>query len=129
METALPYKIDAQRRVCIKKDLIELSHWIDTIESINWELDHLKLIEKQLLKNSAIEMNLQGLRRKNSLLMGMLCKYEQELNTEYEYGKREYDTTRAKEHEKKRDIYSALIQEFRQLKKVTYYNLSKYQRK
>ncbi|GGX06599.1 hypothetical protein [Aquimarina muelleri] len=128
METDLPYKIDTQRRLCIKKDLIELSQWIDMLSTINDELDLLKIIEKQLLKTSRIEANLQALRRKNTLIMGVLCKYEQELNKEYEYGKREYDIIRAKEHEKKRDIYSVLIQEFFQLKKMIYHNLSKYQR-
>jgi hypothetical protein len=60
--------------------------------------------------------------------MGMLCKYEQELNTEYEYGKKEYNVIRANEHEKKRNVHSAFIQEFTQLKKRIYEKLSKYQR-
>jgi len=129
LETVLPYKIDVQRRLCIRKDLIELSQWIDILSNVNEELGYLKLIENQLLKNNSIEGNLQGMRRKNTLLMGMLCKYEQELNTEYEYGKREYDLTRAKEHEKKREIHSMFIQEFNQLKKEIYHKLSKYQRR
>jgi len=123
------YKIDAHRRLCIKKDLIELSQWIDTLSSINTEIDSLKQIETQLLKEYAIKINLQGLRRKNTLLMGMLCKYEQELNTEYEYGKKEYNVIRAKEHEKKREVYITFIQEFTQLKKEIYHRLSKYLRR
>lgn len=129
MEIELTYKTDAHRRLCIKKDLIELSHWIDTLSTINVEIGYLKLIENQLLKDHSIEVNLQGLRRKNTLLMGMLCKYEQELKTEYEYGKKEYNVTRAKEHEKKRDAHAAFIQEFTQLKKGIYHKLSKYQRR
>ena len=129
METELPYKTDAQRRLCIKKDLIELSQWIDVLSNVNTEIGYLKLIGNQLLKDYNTEMNLQGLRRKNTLLMGMLCKYEQELNTEYEYGKKEYNVTRAKEHEKKRDAHIAFIQEFTQLKKGIYHKLSKYQRR
>ena len=129
METELSYKTDAQRRLCIKKDLIELSQWIDTLSNINEEVSSLKLIEKQLLKDSILEMKLQGLRRKNTLVMGMLCKYEQELKTEYDYGKKEYNVTRAKEHEKKRDVHAAFIQEFTQLRKGIYLKLSKYQRR
>jgi hypothetical protein len=129
LKIALPYLIDAHRKLCIKKDLIELSQWIDSLSSLNTELEQLKLIEKQLLKNSTIETNLLGLRRKNTLVMGMLCKYEQVLNTEFEYGEIEYDVLRAKEHEKKRDVYITVGQEFIQLKKSIYHNLLKYQRR
>lgn len=125
METALSYKADVQRKLCIRKDLIEMSQWIDILSNINEELDYLKLIEKQLLKNNSIDVSLQALRRKNTLLMGMLCKYEQELNTEHEYGKSEYNLTRAKEHEKKRDVHSRFIQEFNQIKKGIYDKLVK----
>ena len=129
MEITLSYKIDAHRILCIKKDLIELSQWIETLESINSELDYLKLIEQQLIKRGSIQINLQGLRRKNTLVMGSFCQYEQELIKELEYGKREYDLARAKEHEKKRDHYSVLINEFRDLKKIIYVYLSKYHRR
>jgi len=125
LETALSYKADVQRKLCIRKDLIEMSQWIDILSNINEELDYLKLIEKQLLKNNSIDVSLQALRRKNTLLMGMLCKYEQELNTEHEYGKSEYNLTRAKEHEKKRDVHSRFIQEFNQIKKGIYDKLVK----
>jgi len=129
LETALTYKTDYQRRLCIKKDLIELSQWIDVLTALNNELDQLKRIDKQFLRSGRIEADLQGLRRKNTLLMGTLCKYEQELTSEYEYGKREYDVARAKEHEKKRDLYSVVILEFRKLKTQIYDDLLKYQRK
>ncbi|RDK89168.1 hypothetical protein [Marinirhabdus gelatinilytica] len=129
MEIELPFKIDAHRRLCIKKDLIALSHWMDAITAINTEIDYLKIIEQQLIKEYDVEVTLQALRRKNTLLLAMLCKYEQELNTEYEYGKREYNVSRAKEHEKKRDTHIAFIQEFTQFKKGIYHKLSKYQRR
>lgn len=129
MEIDLPYKIDAHRRLCIKKDLIELGQWIDRLSNINIEFNYLKLIEKQLIKDSRIEMDVLSLRRKNTLLMGLLCKYEQELKTEYEYGKIEYDLTRAKVHEKKRAVHAAFIQEFAQLKNGIYQKLSKFRLK
>lgn len=129
MEIELPYLVNSHRRLSIKKDLIELSHWIDMLTNNNTEIGYLKLIGKQLIKEYSVEANLQGLRRKNILLMGVLCKYEQELRIEYEYGKREYNVTRAKEHEKKRDAHSAFTQEFTQFKKGIYQKLSKYQRR
>ena len=129
MATELTYKIDAQRKLCIKKDLIELCQWIDSLSEINNELTQLKLIEKQLLKNGTIEITLLGVRRKNTLVMATLCKYEQELNSEYKYGKSAYNVTRAKEHERKRDVYTALMQDFHQLKKTIYQVLITYQRR
>tara|TARA_R110002012_G_scaffold6480_7_gene29972 strand:+ start:52071 stop:52418 length:348 start_codon:yes stop_codon:yes gene_type:complete len=112
----------------IEKDLIELSQWIDAIESINLEIDYLQLIEKRLIKNSTLSAMLQGFRRKNTLVMASLCKYEQELKREYEYSERTYDVVRAKEHEGRRDLYSNLMIEFKQLRKVIYIALSKYKR-
>ncbi|MCM4155722.1 hypothetical protein [Gramella sp. AN32] len=129
MEIGVPYRIECNRRLCIRKDLIELSQWIDTLSILNSELEQLRLIDKQLLKNSSIENNILGLRRKNTLVLATLCRYEQELNTEFEYGKREYDVSRAKEHENKRDSYIDLMENFHQLRKSIYKILSTYQRK
>ena len=128
MEIDLSYREDIHRRLCIKKDLIELTQWIDTLTVLNDELSQLKLIEKQLLKDRDIESALMGIRRKNTLIMGTLCKYEQELDSEYEFGKRIYDVTRAKEHEKKRVIYAELMQDFYQLRKAIYRLLTAYNR-
>ncbi|EMY80534.1 hypothetical protein pgond44_11136 [Psychroflexus gondwanensis ACAM 44] len=128
MEIDLSYREDIHRRLCIKKDLIELTQWIDTLTVLNDKLSQLKLIEKQLLKDRDIESALMGIRRKNTLVMGTLCKYEQELDNEYEFGKRIYDVTRAKEHEKKRVIYTELMQNFYQLRKAIYRLLTAYKR-
>lgn len=129
MKTALHHKLDDYRRLFIKKDLIELSSWITTVERINDELQHLKLIESQLIKNSAFRNILIGFRRKNTLVMGLLCKYEQALKKELEFGNQEYNVTRAKEHEKYRERYVNLITEFRHLKNIAYHNLAKYRRR
>jgi hypothetical protein len=128
LEIDLSYREDIHRRLCIKKDLIELTQWIDTLTVLNDELSQLKLIEEQLLKDRDIESALMGIRRKNTLIMGTLCKYEQELDNEYEFGKRIYDVTRAKEHEKKRVIYTELMQDFYQLRKAIYRLLTAYKR-
>lgn len=128
MENELLYKIDAHRRLCIKKDLIELNMWIDTLTILNTELSQLLVIEKQLLQNITIETTLLGVRRKNTLVLAALCKYEQGLNSEYEYGKVIYDVKRAKEHEKKRDSYTELMHDFYALRKSVYTMLSTYKR-
>lgn len=123
MEIKLHHKIESHRKLCVKKDLIELSQWIDALSFINVEIGCLRQMQKQFLNDFNIDRALLALRRKNTLLMGLLCKYDQELNTEYSFGKNEYNLLRAKEHEKKRDSYSVFVVEFNQFKKLIYKKL------
>jgi len=129
LESVLPHNIDAHRRLCIRKDLIEVSQWIDMLTHFNAEIEQLKTIEKQLLKNSKIETTILGIRRKNTLVVAALCKYEKELTTELEYGTIEYTIPRAKQHEKKRNVFMMMIQEHDQLKSSIYNNLLMYKRR
>ncbi|WP_254073651.1 hypothetical protein [Cellulophaga sp. HaHaR_3_176] len=122
------YKIDMHRRLCIEKDLNEASTWISTLESFNNELDHLSVIEKQLIKNASLSHSILAIRRKNILNMASLCKYEQELKTEYEYGKVEYNAVRSKYHEKKRQNYLELVKEQIVFKNQIYSFLKKFKR-
>ena len=61
--------------------------------------------------------------------MATLCKYEQELKTEYEYGKVEYDLNRLKVHEQRREHYLKLVEECNTFKNQFYMLVRKYQRK
>lgn len=129
MSTISAYKIDVHRRLCIKKDLNELNLWTTMLEDFNIELDHFAIIEKQLVKVISVAQNIQAIRRKIVLTMANLCKYEQELKTEYEYGKTEYDATRLKVHEHKRETYLKLVEEHQKFKIQFYTILKKYQRR
>ncbi|KAA3624423.1 MAG: hypothetical protein DWP94_03670 [Flavobacterium sp.] len=129
MEVERTYRTDEHRRLCIKKDLIELGGWINTLERVNEEINYLNIIDKQLVKDSKIGYNLQAIRRKNTLMMGLLCSYEKELNTEYEYGKLRYDLSRAKLHEKKRERLDSFVLEFIELRKAIYHKLSLFHRR
>ena len=129
MSAALTHKLDLQRRLFIKKDLEELGLWLNTLESFNHEIDSFSVIEKQLMRNHSIVKLIQGLRRNNVLCMAMLCKYNQELKNEYEYGKTEYDLPRAKIHKKKREQYLQFVQEFNNFKNHFYKLLMRFQRK
>jgi hypothetical protein len=129
LNTVLTHKLDTQRKLFIKKDLDELSLWLNTLESFNNELDYFSIIEKQLIRNQSILKLIQGLRRKNVLCMAMLCKYNQELKNEHEYGKTEYDLSKAKMHEKKREEHLQFIQEFNNFKNHFYKLLMKYKLK
>ncbi|WP_178989290.1 hypothetical protein [Winogradskyella schleiferi] len=127
MSTIFEYKIDVHRRLCIKKDLSELKLWTTMLEDFNTELDYFGIIEKQLVKMISVSQTIQAIRRKIVLTMANLYKYEQELKTEYEYGKVEYDANRLKVHEHKRHIYLKLVEEHQRFKIEFYTILKKYQ--
>ncbi len=129
MNSTLSQKIETQRQLCIKKDLNELNLWISTLEELNNELNYFNVIEKQLVKKGSVSNSIQGLRRKNVLIMATFCKYDQALKNEYEYGKTEYNALRANIHENKRAQYVQLVKEFNTLKKHIYQILIKYHRK
>ena len=129
MSTALANRIEFHRRLFIQKDLRELYFWIDNLENFNSELDDFKIIEKQLIQHILMASNIQAMRRKNILNMATLCKYEQELKKEYEYGKVDYDANRAKVHELKRANYNKLLDEYRLFKSQFYAALKRLQRK
>lgn len=128
MTSISQHKIDVHRRLCIQKDFNELNSWINALEFFNSELDHFSVIEKQLIKKPSVSGAIQAIRRKNVLSMANLCKYEQELKTEYEYGKVEYDYSRLKLHEQKRAIYNKLFEDYNAFKNQFYLIVRKYQR-
>ena len=128
MNTVLSHQFNQQRKLCIQKDLNELNLWINTLEFFNNELDHFSVIEKQLIKKVSVSSTIQAIRRKNVLNMAILCKYEQELKTEYQYGKTEYDLNRLRFHEQKRISYMKLVDECNTFKNKFYLSLRKYRR-
>jgi hypothetical protein len=99
------------------------------LEGINIELDHFLAIEKQLVKMASVSTKIQAMRRKIVLNMASLCKYEQELKTEFEYGKTEYNATRLKVHDQKLDNFTILIKECNEFKNQFYILVRKFQRK
>ena len=126
MSSISAYKIDVHRRLCIKKDVNELNLWMSMLEDFNTVLDHLKTIEKQLIKNSSVSNSIKAFRRKNILMMASICKYEQELKTEYEYGKTEYNDLRSKYHEQRRQNYLYFLNEQSIFKNQVYTQLKRY---
>ncbi|WP_369994518.1 hypothetical protein [Winogradskyella sp.] len=128
MKTSSIHKIDTHRRLCISKDLKELELWMHSLESFNHDLDHFSCLEKHLIKNSSISNEIKAMRRKNILTMASLCKYEQELKTEYEYGKTEYNEVRLKYHLQKRENYLKLKEEYSTFKNKVFNMLKKFRR-
>lgn len=129
MDPISSYKINVHRRLCLQKDFNELHSWMTALEAFNSELEQLSVIEKQLIKSLSVSNTMLSIRRKNVLLMASLCKYEQELKTEYEYGKADYDENRLKTHEQKRISYMKFIEECNCFRHQVYSTLRKYHRK
>ncbi len=128
MSTILNYKTNGHRQLCVQKDINELQTWISALEAFNEELQHILIIEKQLIKNASVSSTVLSIRRKNVLIMANLCKYEQELKTDYEYGTVEYDANRLKIHEQKRVNYVKLIEDCNNFRTKIYVLIRKYQR-
>lgn len=126
MSTISAYKIDEHRRLCLKKDLNEINLWTTMLEDFNTELDHLNIIEKQLIKNSSVSNAIKAMRRKNILNMASICKYEQEIKTEYEYGKGEYNEIRLKYHKQRQQNYFQFLEEIKLFKNQIYKLLKRY---
>ena len=128
VNSEMQFKTDKTRRLFIKKDILEISQWIEDLEFKNTEINAFSLLNRQLVKSEKIQKFLLEFRRKNTLIMGVLCKYEQSLRQELEFGKNEYDINRAKLHEKKRIEYLSLVKEYRALKTEIYKHLTHYKR-
>lgn len=122
------HKIDDHRRLCIHKDIRELDIWIQSLEAFIEELNHYKCIEKQIIKSTSIADSIRAIQRKTVLMIASLCKYEQELKIEYEYGKGEYDSTRSKFHVQRQQSYSYLLKEQHVFKSQIYTLLKHYKR-
>ena len=128
VNSQMQFKADKTRRLFIKKDILEMSQWIDDLEFKNTEINAFSLLNRQLVKSEKIQKLIVDFRRRNTLIMGVLCKYEQNLRQELEFGKNEYDINRAKLHEKKRVEYLILVKEYRALKTEIYRHLTHYKR-
>ncbi len=128
MVTNNSVKLETYRVLCLKKDLVELNYWMEMVEAINAEISEMIYIEQHLIKNSNMQNSLSSIRRKNTLVMGKFCQYEVNLKKEINYSQQAYDLTRAKEHEKKRDLFYDLIAGFRKNKHLFYQQLKRMRR-
>ncbi|WP_425075668.1 hypothetical protein [Psychroserpens sp. S379A] len=128
MSTNTVHKIDTHRRLCILKDLRELELWLQSLEGFSEDLNHFKIIDNQIVKNDLVSKKIKALQRKTVLMIASLCKYEQELKTEYEYGKVEYNTLRLKIHVQRQQNYLLLLKEQQEFKVLIFTQLRRFKR-
>ncbi|HEA29392.1 MAG TPA: hypothetical protein ENH91_05270 [Leeuwenhoekiella sp.] len=85
-----------------QRDMAEADDWIEGLEGLNHELGMLLLIEKHVLRDDRIRYDLLAWRRANTLTVADLCKYQQNIKTEMEYGHGGHHIAWVKTHEKYR---------------------------
>lgn len=122
-------EFETKRRLLLQKDFLELQEWINTVEYVHEELNYFSIMEKQIIINSSLATNILGFRRKNTLVLSALCKYDQQLKNELEYGKTDYDHIRSKEHEKQQTYFKNHITDYRKLKKSIFTLILRFKRK
>ena len=110
----------------LKKDIKELGNWLHAMESLNMELDVLRLVNNKLIKKERFLKRLVELRRKTTLNMVVFGEYGKFIKNEMAHGKVEYDAVRAKTHEKYRKLYLDIMKEFKILKERYYFYVLKY---
>ncbi len=110
------YHHEADSRIVLKKDKAELNDWTDNLEFISEELEYFTEIEDRLLNDSNVYLQLQGIRRENTLISGTIYRYETSLRNAAECDNMACDSYYLHNHEKHRGLYREHLQKYRALK-------------
>lgn len=97
--------------------------WELFLEDINEELGDLLKLEKLMINDLKLAGNLQGMRREVILCTAGLCKFEQDLKKELEYGKSEYGDQHINLYERHRRRYLRIFEKYLLLKKSVHKRL------
>lgn len=114
---------DADDRIMLKKDKVELGHWTKSLEYIQEELGLLLALEDRFLNDSALHVELLALQRENTLKSGMLYRYENAMQNAWECDDLACDTYYLNTHEKHRGLYMEHLKKYRQVKVVVFSKL------
>lgn len=115
-DTKLFYTHEPDSRIAIKKDKAEVNNWTDDLEYINEELDYLLDIEDRMLNNRRLYQQLHEIRRENVLKLGILRRYENNMQNAMECDTTECDAFYLRNHEKNRGLYGEHLKKYRFLK-------------
>ncbi len=110
------YPHEPDSRIAIKKDKAEVNNWIDDLDYINDELDYLLDIEDCMLNNRGLYQQLHAIRRENMLKLGILRRYESNMQNAMECDTTECDAFYLSNHEKNRNLYVDHVKKYRFLK-------------
>ncbi|RIV49968.1 hypothetical protein D2V93_11690 [Flagellimonas taeanensis] len=107
---------EADDRIMLKKDKVEVGHWAESLEHIDEEIRMLLALEDRFLNDSALHVELLALQRENTLKSGMLYRYENAMRNAWECDDMACDTYYLNKHEKHRELYMEHLKSYRKLK-------------
>ena len=110
------YPNESDKRIMVKKDKLEINNWTDELEFLNKEIEFYLDIEDSIIQSSKLYQELHHIRRENALMLAALYKYDNTVSKAIECDTIACDAYYLNHHEKKRDGYLALIQNYRNLK-------------
>ncbi len=102
--------------ISIKKDMAEVTNWFDDLDYINEEIDYLLDIEDRMLNNRRLYQQLHEIRRENIMKLGILRRYENNMQNAMECDTTACDAFYLSNHEKNRNLYTNHVKEYRLLK-------------
>lgn len=126
MNEKLFYDHEADSIIMMKKDKAEIENWISDLEFMNNEIEYLMKIEHKILNNASIRENLLTVRRENTLVLGVLYKYEANQRNVIECDNMKCNAFYLNSHEKSRNSYLKHIQRYRELKLFVLSKISNY---
>jgi hypothetical protein len=115
-DTRLFYSHEPDSKIKIKKDKAEVNNWTDDLEYINEELEYLLNIEDVMLNDRELYQQLHIIRRENMLRLGMLYRYDANMQKAMECDTTECDAFYLHNHEKNRNLYVDHLKKYRCLK-------------
>ncbi|MEE1964407.1 hypothetical protein V1387_17080 [Allomuricauda taeanensis] len=107
---------EADDRIMLKKDKVEVGHWAESLEHIDEEIRMLLALEDRFLNDSALHVELLALQRENTLKSGMLYRYENAMRNAWECDDMACDSYYLNKHEKHRELYMEHLKSYRKLK-------------
>lgn len=125
MKATLFYNHESDSRIMRKKDKIELSIWMEHLEYIGEELTYLHEVENRILHDHPLFLQLQQVRRENTLKSAQLYRYELSMRNSLECDDLDCDAYYLHNHERHRVIYMEFVRNFRALKKIVFARLLK----
>lgn len=126
MITKVFYDHDADSIIMMKKDKAEIENWISDLEFTNNEIEYFLKIEFKILNNTGIKENLLTVRRENTLILGILYKYEANHKKVIECDDMRCNAFYLNNHEKIRSTYLKHLQRYRELKLHVLTKISSY---
>lgn len=111
------YMNESDYGIILKKDIAELTTWLEHLDAISEVTEYLLELEDQILHDSIIYTELQAMRDRNDSISADLYRYELKIMSCIECNDMQYDAEKLHSHEKRRHDYSNFLREYRELKK------------